>query len=145
MTSKKWWMVAAGIIILGLLFSLGQLGRKTPVIGNTEPERGGPKMVAINGTTKLVATVSNGAFFIIKDDLSNYILNHVDAQAQSASIENTQLNTDGSVQLKVAVNKNVFVADASQNNNDQLIFQVPATHYTTTSTVPQTESDFDDD
>jgi hypothetical protein len=145
MSFNKRWLILGLVLIIVLFVCLRPVGHKNPVIGDTDPEKGGPQSVSIENTEKLAALVPSYEFFIVKGDLSDYIIKYVSPKAQSATIETTQLDNNGTIDLSVsAQGKRVNVL--LDQTSTQLTFQVPSTHYVTTNNIvdPNSEDDGDD-
>jgi hypothetical protein len=143
--TKRWIiLIAAGAIVLMAIiaFLTAPGGQKA---GNSEREKGGPASVSLNNTDKLAAFLSTSQFIAVRGDISNYTTKHISGQAQSATIETTQLDDNGQINLTIKVeNGESFSATINQNDNE-LTFQVPSDHYKVTSDVPDDGGGDDDD
>jgi len=129
MSNKRLAIFVAGVLVaLALIVVvIGSLGRQGGGPPASEPERGGRPSIAIFNTEKLNAVLPPAQFFAVKDALNTYIQGRF-GEDVSASIEDTILNVDGSVSLKVDVEGEQFEARAYQKNGG-FYFEVPASHY----------------
>jgi hypothetical protein len=100
-----------------------------------EPERGGPQVVAIENTEKLNAILPAPQFFAVKNNISTYIQQRISPAVTKATIEDTQLDQNGTVTIRVAADKTAPFTASIYQSNGQLVFQVAATGYTAADSI----------
>lgn len=141
MTTRKKWLLISSVVAIFIVILIVEVSKNSSNTAGTGSDVNGLK---IYGTSKLAAIVSSAEVNIIKNDLSTYV-KKTDPNAQSALIESTLLDPNGSVQLSVSTNKTLLSVKIEQNSNNQLVFQVPSSNYSTTNAIPATVSEGDDD
>lgn len=131
-----------GALALAIIISIAFVGFRAsnPTEVTQEPERGGPAVIAIGNTEKLNAILPPSQFFATKDQLSAYMRYALDENVTAASIDDTQLNQDGSVALTVSPNQGRPFTAIVYASGDQFVFQIPASNYTKTMSVDGVEA-----
>ena len=133
-------LLIAGMVVLGLVTIMYFAFRSTPQqyspTSPKEPERGGPKTVLLQNTTRLSQILLAEQFLTVKQQLQVYILTKVSTGANTAKVSDVKVAPDGSVNFTVAVeNSKTFAVKVDRSKFDRITFTVPQDNYQTTAKV----------
>jgi hypothetical protein len=131
MSRKKIIIAALGLLIIGIFLILNSQQQNATVGDGKGPETNGPRVIKLYDDAKLNSLLDAPQFFAAKNELSNYAYLKFGPSTQSATIESTDLQSDGGIVLKIKFDNTKSVEATIHSTNAQFIFDVPATHYET--------------